>query len=128
MVEDDRDNVELLKLAFKTYGYSNIEGITDARQAAALIEAKEPDIVLLDLHMPHMDGYQLLQQISGVVGEENPLPIVVISGAIDNEIRERAGKLGATDFVLKPYEIGDLVSLVENCLATRLDSRARDDA
>ena len=127
MVEDDHDNLELLKLAFKTYGYSNVEGITDARRATSLIEQEEPDIVLLDLHMPHMDGYQLLQQISGVIGDDERLPIVVISGAIDNEIRDRATKLGATDFVLKPYEIGDLVQLVETRLSRRLERRSASD-
>ena len=121
MVEDDHDNLALLKLAFKTYGYSNFEGITDPRQVALSIENEEPDIVLLDLNMPHMDGYQLLHQISGVIGEDNDLPIVVISGAIDNDVRERASRLGASEFVLKPYEIGDLVSLVERCLAARLE-------
>ena len=78
----------------------------------------DPDLVLCDLMMPDMDGYQTLQAIRG-----NPstawLPVIVLTARDDDQCQSKALELGATDYVTKPFKIADLVRAVHNATKKR---------
>ena len=115
IVEDDPDNVHLLELLFETSGYANVHATSDARNVASLVDELEPDLILLDLHMPHVDGLEVMRQIQEAVPGHD-IPMIVTSGDISPENRKAGKEVGATDFVGKPYEMSHLLSRVEKAL------------
>ena len=116
IVEDDPDNVQLLELFFETSGYSDVHATSDARNVDALVAEIEPDLILLDLHMPHVDGLEVMRRIQEAVpGHE--IPMIVLSGDISPENRKIGIEVGATDFLGKPYEMSSLLQKVETALA-----------
>ena len=80
----------------------------------------EPDLVLLDLHMPHLDGYAVLRSLSSMIHAPVPLPVLVLTADITPEARQRALELGASDFLGKPFNLGELVMRISNLVDTRL--------
>lgn len=125
VVEDDRDNLQLMELMFETNGFTNVHSTMDPRRVVDIVAADAPDIMLLDLHMPHIDGLALIEEIAKVIPADPYLPIVLISGDVSREIKERALELGATGFLPKPYEMSGLIELVEESLLERFASRDR---
>ena len=116
IVEDDPDNVHLLVVLFETSGYTNIHATSDARNVEGLVDELEPDLILLDLHMPHIDGLEVMRRIQeSAPGHE--IPTIVLSGDISSEKRRIGKEVGATDFLVKPYEFTDLLTKVENALS-----------
>ena len=116
IVEDDPDNVHLLELFFETSGFTNVHATSDARNVDSLVAELEPDVILLDLHMPHLDGLEVMRRIQEAVpGHE--IPMIVMSGDISPENRKIGTEVGATDFLGKPYEMGALLEKVESALA-----------
>jgi putative two-component system response regulator len=128
IVEDDRDNRQLLELTFRTSGYTNAVEVSDGRQAVETFSSSRPDMVLVDLHMPHVDGLDVIRDINELVPEDEFLPIVMLSGDVSPEVRRQATALGASDFLLKPYEMSALVELVESCLRRRAEQRVASES
>lgn len=115
VVEDDVDNLHLLEVFFGSSGYENVHGTTDGRKIAELVTEIEPDLVLLDLHMPHVNGLDLILNIREVpAGKE--VPIIVASGDVTPESRRAAEKLNVSVFLTKPYEMTVLLQSVEQAL------------
>lgn len=115
IVEDDPDNVQLLELFFETSGFSDVHATSDARNVENLVAEIEPDVILLDLHMPHVDGLEVMRRIQAAVpGHE--IPMIILSGDISPENRRIGIEIGATDFLGKPYEMSNLLEKVENAL------------
>jgi putative two-component system response regulator len=128
IVEDDRDNRQLLELTFRTSGYKNVIEVSDGRQAVEMFSSNRPDMVLVDLHMPHVGGLDVIRDINELVPEDEFLPIVMLSGDVSPEVRRQATELGASDFLLKPYEMSALVELVESCLRRRAEQRVASES
>ena len=120
VVDDEEPNVALLKSLLKKAGYRTVESTTDAREAVSMVHRFEPDLVLLDLHMPHLDGYEVLTQLAPVIDAPVPLPILVLTADITPEARQRALALGASDFLSKPFKLAELVMRISNLVDTRL--------
>ena len=78
IVDDNEVNIRLVEQLFEFSGFHNYLSISDSRMAVATIADYEPDIVLLDLHMPHVDGYQVMEQLKQIIPEDVFLPIVVL--------------------------------------------------
>ena len=113
VVDDDRSIVDLLSHTLKQRGYT-VMGAYDGREAMAAVHQTKPDAILLDLRMPVMDGYAVLEQLK--TNEETvDIPIVIMSAyPID---RERADVLSlASDRVSKPFDVEDFVSRVESVM------------
>ncbi|MGH2805967.1 MAG: response regulator [Actinomycetota bacterium] len=127
IVEDDRDNRQLLELTFRTSGYTNVVEVSDGRHAVEKFAQNRPDMVLVDHHMPHVDGLDIIRDINNLVPDDEFLPIVMLSGDVSPEVRRRATELGASDFLLKPYEMSALIELVESCLRRRAEKRDSSD-
>jgi EAL domain-containing protein (putative c-di-GMP-specific phosphodiesterase class I) len=120
VVDDEAANVHLLEKALTKTGVAAVEGITDSTLAMARVREFEPDIVLLDLHMPPPDGFELLEQIGRWATANNTyLPVVVITADVTSATLERALAAGAADFLTKPFGLVETVLRVRNLVHTR---------
>ncbi len=118
IVDDNPANVKLLEKILKINGYTNIETLTDARQALILYEEFDPDLMLLDLKMPYFDGFSIMEFLKDEVGLVY-LPVIVITAQNDKQNRMRALELGAQDFIGKPFDTAEVVLRVGNFLDIR---------
>ena len=119
IVDDDASNVRLLARSLDRAGFHDAQGTTDPFQAFRLFFTYSPDLILLDLHMPGLDGMSLLEQLRAVIPPDSFLPILIISGDIRPEPRREALARGATDFLNKPFDPLEVVLRARTMLATR---------
>jgi putative two-component system response regulator len=128
IVDDEQSNTRLLVRLLGRSGYTSIRTLTDASGALHEYREFEPDLVLLDLRMPQLDGFTLLRLVKQVVRPDGWVPVLVISGDTSMESRHRARVLGASDYVLKPYETDDLLLRIDTLLEMRrqVQDRARE--
>lgn len=119
VVDDEPGNVVLLEYVLKDGGYNNMRGVTDARLAFTEFCDYEPDLILLDLMMPHVDGFGVLEQIHSVLGPDSYLPVLVLTADGNVETKRRALSSGATDFLTKPFDQLEVILRIENLLRTR---------
>ncbi|HEV8419772.1 MAG TPA: response regulator, partial [Actinomycetota bacterium] len=101
IVDDEETNVFLLERILRRAGYDNVTGTTDPTRVRELHEEFEPDIIILDLNMPHMDGFEVMEELSKHITEGTYLPILVLTAENSPEARRRALSMGARDFLLK---------------------------
>jgi len=120
IVDDEPKNVELLNQALKHEGYKNIESITDPREVLSIYKEFTPDLILLDLRMPHLDGFKVMDQLNAMNKYEPLPPILVLTAQKDDVICLRAFKKGARDFMGKPFNIHEILSRVRNSLEVQL--------
>jgi PAS domain S-box-containing protein len=121
LIVDDMDvNVLLLDSILRQGGYSNVRGVLDSRQALDVFAEYEPDLVLLDLMMPHVDGFQILERLQPLLAQRPFLPIVVLTADASPESKRRALGSGANDFLCKPLDAAEVLLRVKNLLETRL--------
>ena len=119
MVIDDQDaNVALLRKILGSAGYRRIEAETDARRMLDRFDEHRPDVILLDLHMPHLDGFAVLERLRPKIGASY-LPVIVLTADATPEARLRALAAGATDFLTKPFDINEVVLRVRNVVETQ---------
>ncbi|MBI3536653.1 MAG: response regulator [Chloroflexi bacterium] len=119
IVDDQPPNVALLKQILERDGYTEIRGITDARETVALVQNFQPDLILLDLQMPHLDGFAVMQQLRAVVSADDYLPILVLTADITPEAKKHALAGGAKDFLTKPFDQTEVLLRIKNLLETR---------
>ena len=119
VIDDELPNVRVLERVLARGGCGTTSGITDPRLALETFHALRPDLVLLDLHMPHLDGFALLQALRAATPPGEYLPVLVLTGDADRTVRERALQLGAHDFVVKPFELSETLLRIRNLLETR---------
>jgi putative two-component system response regulator len=115
-VDDDEPNVLLLRRVLERAGYTRVETTTDPSLAPALFVQTRPDLVLLDLRMPKMDGFELMEQLTGLAGGRGRVPFLVLTGDATEETRRRALSSGARDFLTKPFSQTELLLRVGNLL------------
>jgi putative two-component system response regulator len=118
IVDDEPANVLLLK-EFLTDTSTEVLGITDSRQVERSFDEFEPDIVLLDLHMPEVDGQEVLRRLRGARESLGFLPVVVLTSDTSRLARNSALLLGADDFLIKPLDKTEVVLRVRNLLRMR---------
>lgn len=119
IVDDEPANVRLLERILEREGFTEIESTEDPRRFLALYNARRPDIVLLDLHMPGLDGFAVMEQLKGRIPEDDFVPILVLTADITPEARKRALRGGAKDFLTKPVDPTEVVLRIRNLLQTR---------
>jgi len=122
VVDDQPVNVKLLEKVLLADGYPNIISTTDSREAVSLYQQHQCDIVLLDLNMPHIDGFGVMSELREVA-EDYP-PVLVLTALKDRDSRVRALENGARDFVSKPFDRVELLSRIRNMLEVRLLNKA----
>ena len=118
VIDDDRTTVTLLEQLLQRNGYSRVFGITDSRKALETCDTFDPDLILLDLSMPEVDGFELLEALRADAFETF-LPIVILTADITEEAKARALEAGATDFLVKPVSQTETLLRIRNVLETR---------
>ncbi len=120
VLDDEPANVVLLQRILQGDGYCNIRSATDSRLGLQQCLENPPDLLMLDLMMPHFDGYQVLETLRAAWGPENAIPILVLTADASREACRRALSLGATDFVNKPIDMMETRLRASNLIKSRL--------
>ena len=119
IVDDEPSNVRLLERILEMSHAGAIRSTTDSREALPILLEFQPDIVLLDLNMPHLDGFAVMQQMKSAIGPEEYLPVLVLTADITPETKRRALGVGAKDFVTKPLDHTEVLLRIQNLLENR---------
>ena len=119
IVDDQTDNLRVLATVLEFAGYTKVTCLSDSRQLLRIFQEIQPDLVLLDLHMPHVDGLAAMDQLATVVPEDDYLPILVLTGDNTSGAKEQALSHGAHDFLSKPLNRTEVQLRVKNLLQTR---------
>jgi serine phosphatase RsbU (regulator of sigma subunit) len=118
LIVDDKDaNILLLKGMLRVAGYTSVESTTDPGAVRELYRRNRYSLILLDLQMPGMDGFQVMEGLKEIEGD-GYLPVLVITAQPDHKLR--ALEAGAKDFVGKPFDLAELRARVHNILEVRL--------
>jgi cyclic di-GMP phosphodiesterase len=119
IIDDEPANVKLLVNFLRKSSYKNLVSITDPRDAVKTYQEVHPDLILLDMNMPHKDGLTLLEEFNQLEIDNYP-PVMVLTAQTDKEIRLKALKAGARDFLSKPFDLIEVSLRIKNMLETRL--------
>jgi len=119
IVDDQVANLNVLRAVLEFAGCENLRCLSDSRQVHPTFSEFNPDLILLDLHMPHLDGVAVLDQLSSLIPKDDYLPVLVLTGDGTSEAKERALSHGASDFLSKPLNHTEVELRVKNLLQTR---------
>jgi putative two-component system response regulator len=119
IADDVSHNIELLKRILGRAGYSDYLTTTDGPTVLAEFTAGQPDIVLLDLHMPNTNGIEIIEQIRAASANSVWVPVIVLTGDSSPAARRSCLSAGASDFIGKPYDMAEVTLRVHNLLETR---------
>jgi len=118
IVDDEPANLKLLDKMLRSQGYQSLVLVDDPRQVIDLYRITQPALILLDVNMPHLDGYQVMEQLKLL---NDPLlpPIVILTAQHGKDYLLRALAAGARDFIGKPFDRNELLMRVRNLLDAR---------
>jgi diguanylate cyclase (GGDEF)-like protein len=116
MVDDEPIMIEVVKSFLEDAGYRELVSVTDSREAIASMHRHRPDLLLLDLMMPGLTGFEILQLVRSD-SQLRETPVIVLTSASDSDTKLRVLELGATDFLEKPVDPSELKLRVRNTLA-----------
>jgi PleD family two-component response regulator len=118
IIDDEPANVALAEEMLAESGYSRVRSVTDSRKALDVCAEFEPDLILLDLMMPHVDGFSILQNLQSRA-TDHFVPVIVLTADSNEETKRRALRAGATDFLLKPFDQLEVLLRIANLLELR---------
>lgn len=119
IVDDEASNVKVLKRVLAVAGYRQVTAITAPREAIARFAEIKPDLVLLDLHMPEIDGMAVMERLRAQQSPSEFFPILMLTGDGSPEACQRALTMGASDFVAKPFDMHEVLIRIKNLLEIR---------
>lgn len=119
IVDDEESVVRLIAKVLKNQGYNNVLYTTNPALVMDLCHAECPDLILLDLNMPQVSGFDLLEQIHREVVDFEPIPVVVLTGERSRSSRMHALSLGAVDYIEKPFDF-EVLARLKNLLERRM--------
>ncbi|HSJ23714.1 MAG TPA: HD domain-containing phosphohydrolase [Longimicrobiales bacterium] len=123
IVDDEPSNVRFLVRLLERRGYSRVQGLRNGAEALERLRAEPADLLLLDLHMPDMDGFAVMRAARELPGCAH-LPILILTGDDSRDVRNRALSSGARDFLTKPFDSEEALLRIQNLLMTRMLHRA----
>lgn len=119
IIDDQPANTLLLESILEEEDYEEYKSITDPRKALPVFLEYQPDLILLDLQMPYMDGFDVMKQLRPRIPHDTFFPILVLTADINPETKRRALTEGATDFLTKPFDATEAILRIKNLLQTR---------
>jgi signal transduction histidine kinase len=119
IVDDTIANICLLQNILNRLGFKIIESTNDSRETLSLVESFQPDLIVLDLNMPYLDGFDVMQQLARIVPSETFLPILVLTADATGPTKRKAFAAGASDFLTKPFDSSEVVMRIRNLLQIR---------
>lgn len=119
IVDDQKPNVRLLQKILNGAGYTNVIATTDPLEVEKLHREHNFDLVLLDIRMPKMDGFQVMEKLKEIE-HDNYVPVLVLTAQNDDTTKLRALKAGAKDFLVKPFDQSEVLLRISNMLEVRL--------
>jgi len=120
LVDDEVRSLCLLESVLDRLRFKHLRKLTDPTRILEEFEAFQPDLIITDIEMPEMDGIQLVEQIRNYLPREACLPILVLTGSQDSQIKRRALIAGATDILFKPFDSSEMQMRVRSLLQTRM--------
>jgi len=117
VVDDQAANVQLLEQFLSNTGYTRVRSTMDPLEVAGLHAEHRYDLILLDLKMPGMDGFQVMQELKKNTSDDY-LPVIVLTAEPGHKLR--ALEAGAKDFISKPFDLVEVKTRIHNMLEVRL--------
>ncbi len=119
MIDDEESNLRFVRRLLTRAGVGAFHPLNDPRAAVSTFLDVQPDLLLLDLHMPHRDGFQVIEDLQPHVPGGSFFPILVMTGDPSPDVRNRALSLGASDYLTKPFDTTEAMLRMSNLLRTR---------
>lgn len=119
IVDDQATNIAVLSALLNGAGFSNVHGTTDPHEALQIMDTLNPWLLLLDLHMPVLDGFEIMQRLQESQEPDDHCPILVLTADSSPETKRRALNGGAQDFLTKPFDMVEVRLRVSNLLRTQ---------
>jgi putative two-component system response regulator len=120
LVDDQELNLRVLRQVLERAGLSNITLTQDPHAVAPLVALHTPDLIVVDLHMPGLDGFGVMEQLRPQLDAAGYLPILVLTADVTDDARRRALASGARDFLTKPIDSIEVILRTRNLLETRM--------
>ena len=120
LVDDQELNLRVLRQTLEMAGLTNITMTTDPFAVSPLVALHRPDLIVIDLHMPGLDGFGVMDAIRPLVDAAGYLPILVLTADVTESSRRRALESGARDFLTKPIDSIEVILRTRNLLQTRM--------
>ncbi|MEP6550737.1 MAG: HD domain-containing phosphohydrolase [Gemmatimonadales bacterium] len=119
IIDDHQANIEALKRILRSAGFVSVNSATDPMVGIALVQTWSPDLLLLDLHMPQLDGFGVLEAIRPQLEGDSHLPVLMLTADSSHETKRQALAGGVKDFLTKPFDAIEAVLRIENLLENR---------
>jgi len=119
LVDGDPDNVKLLTEILRVNGYQNVLSSTDPRELEGLCAEHEVDLIILDINLPYLDGFEVMGRLRSD-SKSAEIPVIVITALADTSMRNRMLHDGARDYLTKPFSRSEVISRIRNALETHL--------
>jgi putative two-component system response regulator len=121
IVDDNKTVLSMLEHMLNSDGYTSVLCTTDSREVMKLYESFQPDLILLDINMPYLDGYQIMELLKKAeTVKDDYVPIIVLTAQQDKETRLRSFSLGAKDYLTKPFDQIEALTRIRNVIEVRL--------
>lgn len=118
MIDDEPINMEIVQAYLETAGYSNFITTSESTSAMEIVKQELPDVILLDLVMPEVSGFDILEQLKRDDSLVH-IPVIVLTSSNDSETKLKALQFGATDFLAKPVDTSELMLRLRNTLRAK---------
>lgn len=119
VVDDEISNLKLIRSILEADGYQSVLESGDPRNVLDLCQQNKIDLILLDINMPYMDGYQVMDQLVENLRHALP-PVLVLTAQASSDFKKKAFDKGARDYVTKPFSIAEIQARVKNLLQVKL--------
>ena len=119
LVDDEHINLLLLERILRRAGYEKLCSVEDPREALEAFQTFSPDLIVTDLHMPHINGIELIERLNARIPADAYLPIVMLTADLNPDLEQRALLGGAKDFFNKPFKANQITLRLRNLLQTR---------
>ena len=119
IVDDEAAVIRVLEWTLRAAKFTNVRSLTDPTRALEIFQQFQPDLMLLDLYMPGLDGFAILKRLRETMSAGDFLPVLVMTGYDTAETRGQAMAAGASDFLGKPIDCTEVMLRIRNLLQTR---------